>query len=307
MNILYVYDEPNWALHNVGKYWASVLGSDYRFTFIRRDEHERYDPREFNCVFWGCAGMPMGSRPLLLWRRLFPGDYKVWLAIKDYTIISVIHDPCEIFPQRESWRHAQPRLRHLRRYARLAVTSNEMQRVMRELGYDCLRISTNSTLELRDPVTINEEPLKIVTKANNHRRKNLPMFRELQAAYRSRVARFDAYIGLYTLPEPEYIRLIDEYNCYLCTSWQEGGPLPLMDAMRRGCAVLTTPVGQTDELVQDGFNGFFCKTRSGFAERIEFLAGRPDLLYDMRLNSLKVSAERTGERVREQLAAFLAR
>jgi hypothetical protein len=102
MNVPYVYDRPDWAIHNVGRYWASVLSPDYKSTF-------------------------------------------------------------------------------------------------------------------------HEESLKIFTRANNHRRKNLPLFRELQAAYQNRAASFDGHIGLKVLPEPDYIRLIDRYNCYLCTSWQEGG------------------------------------------------------------------------------------
>jgi glycosyltransferase involved in cell wall biosynthesis len=181
-----------------------------------------------------------------------------------------------------------------------------MQAIMAALGYDCPRISTNSTLALREAAAIRREPLKILTRANNHRRKNLPLFRELQATYRDRVANFDAHLGLKVLPEADYARLIDGYNCYLCTSWQEGGPLPLMDAMRRGCAVLTTPVGQTDELVQEGVNGFICRTRAEFAARIELLAADPGLLHDMRLNSLRISSQRASEAVRAQLVAFLS-
>lgn len=79
----------------------------------------------------------------------------------------------------------------------------------------------------------------------------------------------------------------------------------MMDAMRRGCAVLTTPVGQTDEWVQEGVNGYFCHSHAEFSDRIRFLASHPEVLVEMRLASLKIAYSRSDEMVRAQLVAFI--
>ena len=60
-----------------------------------------------------------------------------------------------------------------------------------------------------------------------------------------------------------------------------------MDAMRRGLAVLTTPVGQIQELIEDGVNGYFCRSAADFAGRLEHLGNDPDQLHAMRLASLE--------------------
>ena len=49
-------------------------------------------------------------------------------------------------------------------------------------------------------------------------------------------------------------------DVYVCTSYMEGGPLPVMEAVLAGLAVITTPVGQTAEWVRDGESGFVCRT-----------------------------------------------
>lgn len=43
---------------------------------------------------------------------------------------------------------------------------------------------------------------------------------------------------------------------FLLSSWQEGLPLSLLEAMAAGCVPITTPVGGVPEVVQDGINGF---------------------------------------------------
>ena len=53
-------------------------------------------------------------------------------------------------------------------------------------------------------------------------------------------------------------RMVDWYNTgtiYLCTSSSEGTPNPALEAASCGCVVVSTPVGNMPELIQDGANG----------------------------------------------------
>jgi glycosyltransferase involved in cell wall biosynthesis len=210
-----------------------------------------------------------------------------------------------LFPEVPDWKAAAPRVSHLRRFGRLAVTSNEMLGVMDRLGLEAVKVNTRSLLPLRDPGDIGTEGLRVFTRAQEYPRKNLSLFRALQGSFAGEIERFDAVVGSAVLPQAGYVDLIDAHNCYVCTSWQEGGPLPLMDALRRGCVVLTTRVGQTDEWVEDGGNGFFCSNEAEFAMRLRELRDDPRRLREMRLRALARAAERDDAGVRAQLEAFL--
>ena len=108
---------------------------------------------------------------------------------------------------------------------------------------------------------------------------------EIKDHLNSEVGCFDVFRDPVILDQPEYIKLLDSYNCYICTSWQEGGPLPLVEALRRGNIALTTRVGQTDDWVIDGYNGFFCESKADFLDKISLLSWDRSLLMSMRRNS----------------------
>jgi glycosyltransferase involved in cell wall biosynthesis len=149
------------------------------------------------------------------------------------------------------------------------------------------------------------EPLKVYSRAKNIPRKNLGLFRRLQSELAPICTAFNGYFDDPILPATDYVSLIDRYNCYICTSWQEGGPLPLMDAMRRGCTVLTTPVGQAIDLIEDGISGFFCRNFGEFKDRIETLSKEPKRLLEMRRQAQLAVTERSDLQVRQQLVRFL--
>jgi glycosyltransferase involved in cell wall biosynthesis len=93
------------------------------------------------------------------------------------------------------------------------------------------------------------------------------------------------HLELYENPKFDdsgYLRMIDAVPIYVCTSWQEGGPLPAMDVMSRGGVVVTTPVGQIQELIQHGESGFICKNETEFMEILPLLFSDPGILMRMR-------------------------
>lgn len=303
--VLFLYNVPDWAIHNVGRDWASLLADTHDVTLARFGEHEREDPANWDHVVWGYSTLRYSGRMLLASLARAPLAWLRWANTRGANLAAVVQDPSEVYPEVASWRNAQARTEHLSRFARLAVTSNEMREALGSLGLRVTKVNTRPRIALRDPATLSAEPLRAFTRAVDYPRKNLALFRAVQSKVADVGERFDALLGSAVLSEAEYAARLDGYNCYVCTSWQEGGPLPLMDAQRRGCVVLTTRVGQTDERVEDGVNGFFCDDEASFVERLRQLAADPALLLQMRGAALERAAVPDDARVRAQLAEFL--
>ena len=302
--VLYLYNVPDWAIHNVGRDWSAALSDTHDFTLMPFGRHEAEDPGAYDHVVWGYSTLGYSGRTLVETLRSRPLGWLRWRGGSP-RFAAIVQDPCEIFPERPDWQEASPRSAHLARFGRLAVTSNEMKQVLARLGRAAVKVNTRSLLPARDPASIESEPLRVVTRARDYPRKNLALFHALRARTRGAVERFEAVVGDAIVPQDEYVRWLDQANCYLCTSWQEGGPLPLMDALRRGCVALTTRVGQTDELIEEGVNGFFCADEEEFARRLEQLRGDPARLRRMRLAALERAAHAHDDRLRRQLLEFL--
>jgi len=303
--VLFLYNVPGWAIHNVGLDWASLLEDTHAFTFARFGEHERERPEHHDHVVWGYSTLRWSGRMLAASLARGPFDWWRWARARGGPLAAVVQDPSEVFPEVRDWRRHPPRLAHLSRFSRLAVTSNEMREALTAAGLSVVQVSTRSRIPARDPATLVEEPLRVCTRALDYPRKDLALFRALQAGAAGRAERFDGLIGGPLLAPADYAAQLDGYNCYVCTSWQEGGPLPLMDAQRRGCVVLTTRVGQTDERVEHGVNGFFCDDAAAFERRLRELAADPALLLRMRRATLARAATDDSARVRAQLREFL--
>jgi glycosyltransferase involved in cell wall biosynthesis len=70
----------------------------------------------------------------------------------------------------------------------------------------------------------------------------------------------------------EMARIYNESRIMLCTSYAEGGPRVVPEAMACGTAVIATPVGIIPEMIRDGFNGFIVDWDAGkIAEAIDRL------------------------------------
>ena len=115
------------------------------------------------------------------------------------------------------------------------------------------------------------------------------------------------------LSADDYVRRIADADVYVCTSVMEGGPLPAMEAVLAGLAVLTTPVGQTADWVRHGWNGFVCRTPAEFAWAARVYLDRPALLRQHQARSRALGAGKqfdadawhaflTGDRVAARVA-----
>ncbi len=76
----------------------------------------------------------------------------------------------------------------------------------------------------------------------------------------------------------DWVAQLRRANVYVCTSTMEGGPLPVMEAVQAGLAVVSTPVGQVEEWVHDGVNGRICRSLNECIRALEAYRHTPDLL-----------------------------
>lgn len=304
--VLFLYNATDWAVHNVGRDWAALAAATHAFTLQRFGTHEALDPADFDDVIWGYSTLGYSGRILLASLLRRPAGVWRWRRVDPARACAVVQDPSEVFPERRDWRSAAPRLEGLQRFGRIAVTSNEMRAVLEGRGLRVSQVGTRSLLPVRDRASLAEEPVRAYTRAREYPRKDLALFHAIQRSAATLVERCDAWLGASVQPLADYTAAVDRYNCYVCTSWQEGGPLPLADALRRGCVALTTRVGQTDEWIVEGENGFFCASEAEFVERLRQLQRDPALLLRMRRNALDRGRDTGEASVRAQLRTFLS-
>lgn len=135
---------------------------------------------------------------------------------------------------------------------------------------------------------------QLLAVAVRRRRKNIPLLRRVGRAVEAIPgARADLAIG------PGAVMSRDAYEdallgatVYLCTSTMEGGPLPVMEAVLAGAAVVSTPVGQVAEWVEEGRNGRICGGYREFVLAMQDYARRPSVLVAHQRASMEIAASR---------------
>jgi len=292
IKILYLHNGDDWAIHNVGKLWffdidsAEVVIKNYHTI----DKNEVYS---YDYVWYGYS---------LMYLKL-PHDL-------DKTILS-LHDPLELFPQVPDWKKKPPileRVNLLKSAYKVVTTSMELKDILVNLKINCTLIPTSSTLPMRNMNKIKTNGISLLSVFEDYPRKNYRLLELIKEDFSSnKKINFTFKVGKKILPENEYINILDLHNVYICTSFQEGGPLPAFDAMKRGLVILTTKVGQIQELVVNGFNGFICKDKDDFVCKIKYLTNDPDKLHQMRVNAVKhIQENRNPRTISKCVNAFIS-
>lgn len=270
-SILYIHS--GWAIETVGRLWFTDQ-TIARVAFIRAS-----DP---------ALTAELMAKHDLVWYG-YSSLFKSHPCDPDKAVLAV-HDPAELFPERADWKTScsigEERIAHLRSVRVVVVISEEMQEILQAAGVNTLRLPTRSQIpprpasELADPV-----PLAMLGVGRIYRRKNFEQFQRLARSARRLGYRTYLKGDHFPLSDANYIALLDRHPVYVCTSFQEGGPLPVMDAMQRGAVVLCAPVGQAMEIIEHGKNGFLCRTDAEFTSVLETLARDPEKLKSLRLAS----------------------
>lgn len=292
MKILYLYNKVDWAIHNVGKLWLRDLSPDIKVDFVNyKDIQDKSIFGKYDFIWFGY---------FLIYLNFNHNPLK--------TIVTV-HDPMELYPQTPTWKHEkiiEDRFQILKNIPNIVTISSEMFDSLLADGLKTTVINTTSNLPLREVSNITTNKCDVHSVFQTYPRKNPEMLEKVKVEVGLSGIKFDTKIGLEILPQKEYIQLLDQHEIYVCTSYQEGGPLPAMDAMKRGSVILTTPVGQIQELIENGVNGFICTTEDEFISRILLLANDKNLLQSMRIKSLKTIEEKRNDgEIRDSVLRFI--
>ena len=92
------------------------------------------------------------------------------------------------------------------------------------------------------------------------------------------------------LADDAYLARVASGAVYVCASYMEGGPLPVMEAVLAGLAVVTTPVGQTAEWVEDGRSGVVCRTYAELERACRQYLDDPALLAAHRARAREIAS-----------------
>jgi hypothetical protein len=294
--VLFVH-QGAWAIYNVGIEWFSAIpGVTCTMVdvedFIAKPELQH----EHDLVVFG-------------YTQIFRACLRV---VRTRPSIVCVHDPRELFDEVPDWRshRANPGDIELFKEADLVVcTSHEMRDCLAEEGVVAICVPTTSLLPaIPSPLLETRGRLRVTTVGRIYRRKRFELFREVATMSRTKGLPIDFYAKYdrRPLPELKYISYLDRSQIYMVTSFQEGGPLPAMDAMQRGLVVLSTPVGQMPEIVVDASSGFICCTASEFIERLSMLSNDPAMLSRMRRESLnRINEVRSGRTIADAVEKML--
>lgn len=324
MKVTYLYNIEGWALHDIGLWLAESLravGIDVEC--VQADAwHAR--PRETDTLYLSYSGLVVPAFDYRQWcSRLVMtvhdpaevshfedrAEWMRWpmrpLPLHLFDAVSVISDELvDAFRTRydtsvirtATW---PSRAAAIRRRGALRVPAPEL-RVFSSTNADATFSRWNMRRRLRRmPAYLRDQRgdlslRQLLAIAVRRRRKNIPLLRRVGRAVEAIPgARVDLAIG------PAAVRTRDAYEdalldatVYLCTSTMEGGPLPVMEAVLAGAAVVSTPVGQVAEWVEDGRNGRLCQGYRQFVRAMQDYARRPSVLVAHQLASMEIAASR---------------
>lgn len=289
--ILHIHS--GWAIETVGRLWfgkQNVANVTFMSAGDPRLGGEFH--RDYDFIWYGYSS--------LYHRHPCPMD-KAILAV---------HDPAELFAEKTDWkkeRIADGHLKLLRSASAVVVISKEMKGILADYGITATQLPTASEIPLRDTAGIPAvEPPALLAVGRIYRRKNFEQFQRIARAARRLGMRTYLKGDHFPLSDSDYIAMLDRHPIYVCTSFQEGGPLPVMDAMRRGAVPISTRVGQAPEIIRHGTDGFLCDDDASFLEAIETLARDPARLHTMRLAAWeRIQSARSDEVVSTAVQAFL--
>lgn len=305
IKILYLHNLKGWAIYNVGILWLKNNGFDVTFKSFGDVSEEELSDYDF--VWYGYLAI-FFRMPTSL----------------DKAILTV-HDPAELFSTHKKWKDSfipltfnflawkeffkyfiirRLRLRLLKKAHHVITASEEMKVAMKKHGIRSHVIPTTTNIAEKKSKK-RQGKLSFYAVTNDGLRKNYALLREIMEFCRENDVGFEIKTGLKILTTEKYIEALDRHNLYICTSLQEGGPLPAMDAMSRGLIVLTTPVGQIQDMIKNGKNGFICEELEDFKKAILFLKNNMNSLEEMSRLSKEEVKKRSPGSIRANVSKYV--
>ena len=101
----------------------------------------------------------------------------------------------------------------------------------------------------------------------------------------------------------EIRRILDKSSCFLLTSFEEGTPTAILEAMVRGLPIVTSDAGGIQNIIKNNENGFVLNRFSveDYSEKLRMILKDKDLYNNMRKNNMAVSENFGWNKVAERI------
>lgn len=310
MRVIYLFDIDGWALEDIGLGLREALRDTGLDIVPVRFDRWLAAPQPGDVLYWSWSGMvrpgfdrSRHARHVITtihdpqeishfenradWRR-FPCKPLYWLDAVDRVsaisaeLVEVVAAQYDLTAVRtptwpSHWRRLRAAQDRPERAAIKAVSSSKLPAHFSVGQILARRRHLTSYLidSRRDPA-----PRQLLGALVRTRRKNLPLLARLARSFAGdpRVACEFVGGGPRFADRRDYERWLADADVYVCASTMEGGPLPVMEAVLAGLAVVSSPVGQVPEWVEDGRNGFLAESPNEFRKALARYADDRSLL-----------------------------
>jgi len=333
--VLYIYDVDGWALHNIGKLLQNELADDMEVSCVSQAEFQRR-PRGADviyCAYPGTLprGVDLGTFCQLLVTTVhdpcevsYFTDRFSWtdgpFAQRDYAAFDRVSSTCASVTnvlksayQLDPWlTPTMPHDRQLIMDVRNQVVRDEPTAPQRIPRFTSSHAGGGKVSWAR--VASRFLQIDHYTRDQTGRR-NLSQMRSIfvrpgrknkawldalasEPSVRDRVEfHFRSQVSpLRMTSREQYVRELVRNDVYVCTSYMEGGPLTVMEAVIAGLAVISTPVGQVEQWVEHGRNGFIVRNYDELVAATRTYAEDAALLAAHRAHSISLANERSFDR-----------
>ena len=311
MTVIYLYDIDGWALHAIGIWLAQALtGPEMDFRLMQYDawranpvpcdvlylsysglvepgiDYRKHAGRVVTTIHDPCelsffeqrddwAQLPMGRLPVAQVDRFSAISSEIRDVLRRRYDLDAIFTP--------TW---SPRCESLRSARRQPGDGTGSIQVMSSTNVSVRRPVRDILRRIRHPAPFFRDEhgrlslRQLSALPVRRRRKRVEWLTQIAraAGERSGIHCEFAVGGSARRSEQEYETALHRCDVYVCTSTMEGGPLPVLEAVMAGAAVLSTRVGQVPTWIEDGGSGYFCSSVAEFSHRLNRYADDRGLL-----------------------------
>ncbi len=310
MRVIYLYNLDGWALEDIGHGLRAALCRSGVDVEVQRIDRWLQQPSGADVLYLSWSGL---VKPALATRRHAPrllttihdpqevshfenrADWRRWPlrplhwleTVDDVSVISdELRDVLATGYGRDAirtptwpshWntlRKAQDR--HTRRPVKAVASTNLSAAYPWRRVASRFRHGSTYLVDARHRLS----PRQLLGLTVRRRRKNIPALQRVAERFRDRRdVECEFHWGSPQFADRgDHERWLAAADVYVCASTMEGGPLPVMEAVLSGLAVVTTRVGQVADWVEDGRNGFLVDDAEDLGEALEAYARDRSLL-----------------------------
>lgn len=309
--ILLVCDRKNWAYDAIARALVTHNPGDFEFEILYFKQEYSFlldRSKQFDFIFF--LGWQLILEPV---KSFFPKKdvyKKRFNFIDDSRILTGIHshhawDRFKTLPNNKI-SPPQGLVDALRRFKGVNAVSKKLTDIFIQSGLtECFYTPNGMESEIFKPVVEIGKNNNFITVGFSGNRKH--DFRKGIKEYIEPLRRFNWIRLKLAMPQSGYVPLEDmpqfynDIDAYLCASSSEGFSLSVLEASACGRSVVSTRVGGCEDLIRDGYNGFFVKRDfNDIVEKLKRLHENRDILIEMGRNNRQEVEQKWSWKIRSQ-------